>query len=265
MQQQLKKGTDCCSHSVADSNALTLAHTAPAGELSLVCAFSTCASPTPRSCSALRITCVQNTPQQRLKLCFIDGNRVQPEMYHPVQTALSEPLKSLKVGTELQVAVIGTYSSASVHRASRHVLELSARASTLDAARAGSIPMPAATYNSLHVGQRIAGVVQRVAKDHLFVSLASAVRGRVSALQAVSMPEDVSRLQKRFRVGTRAAALVVAVDAELQRLDLSLLGDSFAHFEHGAPQPVVRSLPRRFCWQCAAIVGLSSSFVNVGP
>lgn len=158
-----------------------------------------------------------------------------------MQGTAEQPLQALKPGAEVQVAVVGTYAAAGAHRGSRNLPELSGRTSALAAARAGTPPAPVTSFDALSAGDCVAGVVQHVAKDHLFVSLASAVRGRVALLHSADTPAALKALQKRFAVGTMVATRVVAVDRASQRLDLSLLGADFALLVRGGGPPRVRT------------------------
>ena len=148
----------------------------------------------------------------------------------------------LKVGAELPVAVLGNAASAGAKQ--HRVLELSARASTVDTARAGAMPQPSACWADLVVGSTVLGAVQEVADDHIYVALSPGVRGRAHILHASSDIAKLAALRRRFAVGTLAVAIVLAVDATRQRLDLSLLVDANSPkaLLKGAPNPPVRCL-----------------------
>jgi S1 RNA binding domain len=148
-----------------------------------------------------------------------------------------QPLQALKQGSELEV----TIAAGGGHRV-RSVPELSARPSAVSAARAGTAPRLAASFEALLPGQPVVGAVQSVHKGHLFVALSSTVRGRVHLLHAHPEPAAAPQLQAHFRVGQLVRARVLAVDAAAQRLDLSLLDDSFAAVVSGGAAAMVRSL-----------------------
>lgn len=149
------------------------------------------------------------------------------------------PLAGLSVGQELDVAVLSVHvSKAPVH----HTLNVSAKPSALEAARAGA-PVATAALDELRAGQRFVGAVQSVARDHLWVLLTAGLRGRVKQLHVAEDPERLAALSAAFRPGQAVRVSVAAVDAALERVDLTMLGDRFATLAPGGATPQARPCP----------------------
>ena len=146
------------------------------------------------------------------------------------------PLATLTVGQELDVAVLGVHvSKAPVH----HTLNVSAKTSAFDAARAGAAPSPI-RLDELRENQRFVGSVQTVARDHLWVLLTAGLRGRVRQLHAAEDPERLAALSNTFKPGQAVRVSVAAVDVPLERVDLTMLGERFAPYaQSGAPPKVL--------------------------
>jgi len=135
------------------------------------------------------------------------------------------------------VAVLGAAAAAGAKQ--HRVLELSARASTVAAARAGAAPAPPVAWDTLALGQTVLGAIQEAADDHLYVCLSPAVRGRVHVLHAAGEVSELRAFRRRFVLGGLVTATVVALDAAKQRLDLSLLGPEVAAPVKGVPLEVL--------------------------
>jgi hypothetical protein len=91
--------------------------------------------------------------------------------------------------------------------------------------RQGEKVQPAVVPSQLSPGDRVVGWVQEAGPDCLWLSLGPAARGRVHMFDAVDAPRQCAGWSKRFKPGEALGAVVVAVDAKRQKLDLSLRED----------------------------------------
>ena len=133
------------------------------------------------------------------------------------------PLTKFQRQQIISVRVLGVHDSRNhrflpiTHRSSHSVLELSTKPSDLVE---GDLREPL-SFSKIKAESNHIGFVNNIARNNLWISLSTNVRGRMDVMEASDDLTQLKDLSESFPIGSALRVRVLAVDVEKERLDLS--------------------------------------------
>lgn len=92
---------------------------------------------------------------------------------------------------------------------------------------------PRRTLETLSVGEKLLGVVDRVTPDGVWVSVTCILKGRVFILDMSDSAKDIRDLSEKYAVGTAVTCYVKHVDTQKKALDLTLVPNKGTEIKPG--------------------------------